>query len=32
MGYVWKKCRTNTRFYTENKAEAEADTQTRMGE
>lgn len=32
MGYVWKKCGTSTRFYIENKAEADADTKTRMGE
>jgi hypothetical protein len=25
IGYVWKKCGTNTRFYIEKKAEAEAD-------
>jgi len=32
MGYVWKKRGTNARFYIENKAEADADTQTRMGQ
>ena len=31
MGYAWKKCgTTNTGFYTENKAEADADAQSRV--